>query len=433
MGSRSWFFRLAGLAFIALMTPALAVYMHGSAGFFSLLALAVLAGLMESSFRSTLQSVAALISRNKLLVALVIWYLAGFTLNMFLRGGGVDDWRLVLGPLTIMIGLFFAFGFMGNADCHRYFQIGFVLAAGVQSFFSAQVLSSSAGIAREMWFETSGAWVYGNQTAFAFYAMILPVLIWRSFRETGFLRLLLLASCLFILVTASISSFGISLGLTILGGLIVLALSVFLLRRSFWIVLFVFIMISAIGALGYQYTYDNPLFAPAYYRIENFIHDPESGGYTGVSRSASRWYLAEISIHTFQAEPLVGMGGPREYNPYIGGHSSLFDSLAIYGLLGGGGALGGIILVTLANIARRFRHQPDWETLFGLTTIMLLVVVGIVDPFWEKLIPVAIILVRPFRLLEEGSVQPDQAGTMVARTEKPAIFPRRTGLRKSLP
>ena len=99
-------------------------------------------------------------------------------------------------------------------------------------------------------------------------------------------------------------------------------------------------IIPAIFLFGYRYTYENPLFYQAYFRIENFINNPRSGGYNLTSPSAvSRWDLANISIKTFEAEPLFGMGGPREYNPFIGRHSSFFDSLAIYGLIGGGGAL----------------------------------------------------------------------------------------------
>lgn len=395
--SRSWFFRFASLAFIAMVTPALAFSMHGFAGFVLILILAIIAGLVEGTFNQALHSISEGISRNKTLFTLIVWYFIGFILNILIRGNGLDNWRLILSPLAILMSLLYTFAFMRDDRCHRYFQIGLMIITGIQTAFSVQVLIETPDIARVMWAETSGAWIYGNQYIYATYAVTTPILLWRSFRESGLLRLLLLTSCIFILITTSISSFGTSLGLVILSGLIISALSLFMLRRSFGIALLVMVVISAVILFGYQATYDNPLFSQAYYRIENFIRNPQSGGYIGSSSSASRWYLAEISINTFQSEPFLGTGGPREYNPYIGGHSSFFDSLAIYGLFGGGGAFSGIVFFLLANTFRQFWRKRNWETLLALTSAVLLITVGIADPFWEKLIPLGLILLRPFR------------------------------------
>lgn len=372
--------------------------MRGFAGFLIILSLAVFAGLVESSFNQTMRTIFQGIAKNKLLIVFVVWYIGGFILNLFLRAGGLDDWRLMLSPVVILIGLFYSLGFMDDDASFRSFQIAFILVVGIQSFFSVQVLSQTVNIARQMWLETSGAWIYGNQDIFAAYAMLIPILLWRSFHESGRVRFVLILSCLFILGTTALSSFGTPLALMILSGLVVLLLSVFLLRRNSSIVVLLALLLPTAAIAGYQYTHENPLFYQAYSRIENFIQDPQSGGYAGESLSASRWYLAEISIKTFQSEPLVGMGGPREYNPFIGGHSSLFDSLAIYGVLGGGGAICGIILIVLAKATRRFWHERNWEALLALTGILLLAGVGLADPYWEKLLPIAIIMARPLHV-----------------------------------
>lgn len=130
MISRSWFFRLSSLAFIVQFTPALAVYMHGYAGFFSIPGLAVLAGLVESSFNRTLRLITKGISQNTLLFVFVIWHLVGFVLNAFFRGRGLEDWRLMLSPLVILIGLFYALAFMHDDLCYRYFQKGSLSTEG---------------------------------------------------------------------------------------------------------------------------------------------------------------------------------------------------------------------------------------------------------------------------------------------------------------
>ncbi len=395
--SRSWYFRFASLAFITLVTPALAFYIHGFAGFLLILALAILAGLIEGTFNQTLHSISKGISQNKLLFVFVIWYLAGFILNMFIRGNGADDWRLMLSPLVMLISLLYALAFMHDDLCYRSFQIGLLIITGIQTFFSAQILIATPDIARIMWAETFGAWIYGNQYIYATYAVVIPVLLWRSFKESGLLRLVLILSCVLMFITSSVSSFATPLGLTILSALIVLALSILLPRRRIWTVIFVGGIISAIGMVGHQYTQDNPLFYQAYFRIQNFVRNPESGGYDLRNPAVmSRWDLAEISIRTFQAEPLFGMGGPRDYNAFIGGHSSFFDNLAIYGTLGGGGALCGVILAMLANVARKFQQTSNWETLLVLTTVLLMIVAGIANPYWESLLPIILIVARPF-------------------------------------
>ena len=134
--AKSWFFRLASLAFIAQFTPALAVSMRGFAGFLIILSVAVFAGLVESSFNQTMRTIFKGIAKNKLLIVLVIWYIAGFILNLFLRAGGFDDWRLMLSPVVILIGLLYALGFMDDDASFRNFQIAFILVVGIQSFFS---------------------------------------------------------------------------------------------------------------------------------------------------------------------------------------------------------------------------------------------------------------------------------------------------------
>jgi len=386
-----------------------------------ILFLAIFAGLVESSFNRTLHSIARGISENKLLFVFAIWYLAGFILNAFLRGSGLDDWRLMLSPVVILVGLLYALAYMHDERAYRSVQISLIIVFGLQTFFTVQVLSGTADIARTMWSETLGAWIYGNQYIYATYAMILPILIWRSLKESGFMRLILMFCCLLMFVTSSISSFATPLGLLILSGVIALLLSILLSRRNILTFILVAVTISTAATLGYQYTRNNPLFYQAYSRIQNFINDPQSGGYDlNIPGVYSRWYLAEISFETFQAKPLFGMGGPREYNPFIGGHSSFFDSLAIYGILGGGGALCGILLILLANAALRFWRERNWANLVVLTAVLLILIAGIADPYWEGALPLVLIVARPFsygkhRMAEARSSVKTQAEQLGAK------------------
>lgn len=396
--SKTWFYRILSVAFIALAAPDLSVYIRGLVGFLILVMTAVVAGLAENSFTETVRLVRQGVSRNKLLVFLSIWYWLGITLNSFTRGNAIDDWRLILGPSVLFISLCYAFAYGRSKIALRYFQVGFVLVMGFSAVFSIQALASQAGIAREMFLETQGSWQYGNQSIYAMFAILLPIMVWRALVETRWLRLVLIVACLLVAVEVAIAGFATPVSLLLLSIPIILVLS-FLLSgaKKRVIALVVTTMLGIVAFVSYQFTYDNPLFTPAYDRIENFLLDPTSGGYTGANVEVSRWYLAEISLRSFEAEPLLGMGGGNtRYSEFVGGHSSLFDTLGSYGLLGGGGALVGVILVMLFGAAKRFGKERNWETLLCLVSVMLLIAAGIADPYWEGWLPAYVLLLaRP--------------------------------------
>jgi hypothetical protein len=91
-------------------------------------------------------------------------------------------------------------------------------------------------------------------------------------------------------------------------------------------------------------------------------------------------------------------GGSTRYSPYVGGHSSLLDTLGAYGILGGGGAFVSLIFIILANAANHFFHERSWQALLGLATVISLLAAGIVNPYWEGFEPLFVILIaRPIQ------------------------------------
>jgi hypothetical protein len=396
MLSKSWFFRFSTLAFITLITPALGVYLHSPGGSLIILAIAVLVGLVENSLTLALRSIDTGIVRNKWLVLFSLWYASCVIIHLLIGGNGLADWRLMVNPIILFIGILFAFAFISDAICVRYLQISLILALGLQSIITIPQLYLDHGIARHMWDELSGSWIYGDQRYFATSVILLPVLFWRSFHETGILKLILLTCSSLILVSASISSFATPLGLILLSIIVTLVFALlFMVKKKGWTIAIILILISL---FSYRFIPDNILFSDAYTRIKNFIKDPMSGGYSGKYRAASRWYLDAISVDSFQKSPLFGMGGgsPR-YSPYAGGHSSLLDILGVYGILGGGGAFVSLILILLLNAVNGFLLERSWQTLLILTTVILLVVAGIANPYWEGAATLFVILITyPF-------------------------------------
>ena len=399
---RTLLFWLSTLAFIALVTSAIAVYMHGLAGFFVILALAFLAGFLENSLTRSLFYFSRGISENKLLALFAVWYQVCIIINSISGGKGLNDWRFMLSPMLFIIGLWYTFAFLQYDSGYRYFQIALILGMGIQSVFTTRELINLPGIARIMWTELGGTWLYGNQAYFALSAILFPILLWRSFKETGILRPLLLVLSLFLLIAAYISSFGTPVGLMIVAVYFVVTLLIVLPVTKISRVksLLVAGLIASIAVLVYTISYRTPLLEEASTRIDEILRDPVSGGYTLSMGGVSRWYLAEESLQSFKDYPLFGMGGGNiRYSPYVGAHSSFFDALGAYGLLGGGGALTGIIVIMLVQATLRFLHERSWEALLALTTVVLLVVAGIVNPYWEGWVPLYVLLsTRPVRI-----------------------------------
>jgi hypothetical protein len=371
--------------------------MRGLVGFFIAIILSISVGFYEKSITLIFNNIKKGIESNYLILFFALWYAFGVFINILFRGGGLDSWRLMMGPFVFLIALFYLFAFMYNNQCHRRFQIAFILLWGMQAIFTFKAIYSDTSIVRQM--VTAGAWIYGDQGGFAMIAMILPILIWRSLREHGTKKLVLSFFCFVMFITISITSFATPLGMIFLSiPLILLLLIIFPVSRRGHVGAIIFsLIIGSTTLFAYTFTHDNPLLAPAYYRLGNLIEDPTSGGYSGSDRETSRWALAVISLRSFEEEPFFGMGGGSiRTSGFVGGHSSALDSLGAYGLLGGGGAFCGMILSIITASFTRFRRERSWETLLGVVSGILLLVGGITNPYWEGIQPFCVLLmIRP--------------------------------------
>lgn len=336
--SNSWFFRISSLAFVTYFTSFIAVTYRGLIGFLILICLAFFIGILEKSFPYVLNKLKHGISQNKLLFILALWYVIGFIMNTLFRGRGLHDWRLMITPFIFILSLLFSFGFMTHKINQEKFLHVMIIFFGCQAVITVPVLITSENIARVAWLETYGAWIYGNQLVYAIYAICLPLFFYFSFMRKGILRVLLLLCSIFILIECMISSFATPLGLIGLSVILISGFSLIALLKTKKKTLTILIigLLILLGFFGYRLSNGNPLFSSSYDRIINFLIDPVSGGYSQYSGGVSRWKLAEISINSFFQEPIWGIGGPSDINSKIGGHSSFFDSLGLYGILGGG-------------------------------------------------------------------------------------------------
>ena len=395
---KTLFFNVSSAAFILLAVPATSIILRGLVGFFILTIMSIIAGLFERSAGKIAFNIKKGINVNFLFFGFSIWYAVGLIVNVLLGGGGLDDWRLMMGPVVFLIALFYSFAFMHDDECYRRFQIAFIIFWGIQAIFTFKIIHLDNSIVRQT--VSTGIWLYGEQGGFAMIAMVLPMMLWRSLNENGAVKFFLLSFCGLLIITISISSFATPLGMLFVSVLLILLLlTVFpVTRGGRFTAVILSLIIGSTTVLVYTFTHDNPLLAAAYYRLENFLDDPTSGGYSGLDLDGSRWYLAEISLRSFLEEPFFGMGGGSiRASKFVGGHSSLLDSLGGYGLLGGGGAFCGMILFLFVASFYRFRRERKWETLLGVVSCMLLFLGGIINPYWEGIQPFCVLLMtRPF-------------------------------------
>lgn len=398
---KTLFFIFSTAAFIFYAVPSISIYTHGFIGFVLIIFLSILVGFLEESHKTIVINIKIGLKNNSFLFFISLWYAFGVIGNVLLRGNGFDDWRLMMGPFVFLMSLIYLFAFLHDNCCYRKFQIAFIIIWGIQSVFTFKFIYSDTSVLRQI--VSVGPSIYGDQGGFAMIAMILPLLLWRSLKEMGSLKLLLLFFCVVLFFTVAISSFATPLGLIFLSIILIFSLLIVfpVCNRGRATSLLLGSIICLTGLLAFTFTQDSPYLASAYYRLGNFISDPTTGGYSRGDLEGSRWYLAANSLGSFQEKPFFGMGGGSiRTSKFVGGHSSAFDSLGGYGLLGGGGAFCGMFIFLLIAAFKRLLRERSWETLLGVVSFILLIVGGISNPYWEGVQPFCVLLMaRPLLIL----------------------------------
>lgn len=404
---RTWSFWLACFVFILLSAKYISVLFHGYVGAAVVAVLAILVGLLEGQTQPVIYNIRRGMRLNSALLWLLVWYAIGLFLRMLMAPQFTVNWRYASPPIIILCAVLLGFGYLSESRASRLFQIAYILAIGVQSFFSGSVLSEGYGKIREIVGETMGSWSFGDQSNFAMQAVLLPMMIVRSLLERGWTRLLLLACCALITRTIIVCQFGTALGLLLLGGPLTVVIWMIWARKTIaghFRFLIVAVAVAIFCTILIRQMQNNPMLEVAGSRVIRAWEDPRSGGYNATyAAEGSRWYLAQTSINTFKAHPFLGQGtGTIRHAASVGGHSALFDMLGFYGLLGGGGAFLLLILVMVRRGFIRMRQQANLEVTAALASLLMLFVAGVVNPYWEGEVTCLVFMwARAFRLPQE--------------------------------
>jgi hypothetical protein len=393
-------FSLLGGAFILYFVPWTNFVLKGSVGFLSLATFAILIGLSEKTAQKPGRNIIRGLRSNLALLFMILWYLIGVEINTYIGANGFEDWRLMLQPVILLFALFFGFAYLQDDACYRKFQIWFILAIGLQMMYTIYLIKNDATLMREM--VKSDTWAHGDQATFSLLAISFPIILTRAFLEKKKMQIALFASSFLILVAIAISTFATPVGLLIFSIACAISLILFARYNKKRILRYVSIgmLLFFITAPMYSLYKGTSYFVGVQDKIVTLFNDPTSGGYKGGDVDESRYFAAQLSWNSFSENPFFGAsGGNIRTNSNVGQHSSAIDALGAYGLLGGGGALWCIILMMAFTSFQRFLKYRSLENMALLICALSLFVGGFINPIWEGLQPLAVLLLaKSFRI-----------------------------------
>lgn len=173
---------------------------------------------------------------------------------------------------------------------------------------------------------------------------------------------------LFVIVALAIYTiFSAAFMLALLILALILVLLLFNIRKASWLlvvalVLFILtLVLSPVFQGVFNYLGDIVEHEALSMRFHELAQAIRYGSVEGTVNFAGRWNFLTLSIRTFFANPILGVGGFYGFGTHvysIGGHSAFFDELAKYGVLGSG-----FLFVALFSNARfvyrRFKHNKQ--------------------------------------------------------------------------
>lgn len=186
-------------------------------------------------------------------------------------------------------------------------------------------------------------------------------------------RIILIISMIFILVSIIISSYFLPILMLLTGGLI------FILRMS-WkrikltYVFLVLLIFTGLGIFYNSFLVNSPIIQPIADKIQLIKQ--------GNLREDGRTDLAMVSLNTFLSNPFFGVGVP-EWGSYkqIGEHMPWLDFLAHYGFFGFLPFLLFLIILFKRNYKFYFKSKKNIYTTCCLIGFLLFIISNFIDPF----------------------------------------------------
>ena len=302
-------------------------------------------------------------------------------------------------PFFFIVGLF-----LSNNLEYKNFAVKSILffiflnilfvGQGIGSDMSARAVYEDSD--RSIVSMTSGFW--------ALISVFFPLFINSFLSQKGtYKKILFMIVLLYTLYKLVYAGFATPLALLFINILILVILSFLIKKRNVIDVLrgtIVLVLIATFTVLAFDYLLKADLGAlkAVQWRFTNFIENPSGGGYDG-NVGVSRIDLMIFSINTFTENLFFGGGGNLRTSMYegvSGGHSSLFDNLAVFGVFGGGGAFLYFIFISLKNSYKKMKLAPSFDSQCNFAVVLSMIIGGIMNPYWSGSILMCFLLVVNF-------------------------------------
>jgi len=319
---------------------------------------------------------------NRLMMLFLAWYYIGVFFSALRGGMGVlVEWKIhLVGIISIFYGLFL----MQNP---KYWRLA-VYAASFVLFYHAlganQYVSDTGFDMREALVDLSAA--LGTTDYWTSFSMLTIMLVGNLLEEKNkWIKGVGFVISLYLYKTILFCGFATPVALFIIGH-VALGVIFFVYGKKGLLQVMIrlgFCVVMILGSIWSVHKIstmeEDSRFASIQWRFSNMIEDPRGGGY---SVEGSRFDLAKISWRTFKDSPFFGCGGTFMDNPGSGGHQAVIDYLAIYGLLGGGGAFIVVVILCLRNTFLDCRTERNWVAYSYFSCAVMFSLVGIVNPGW---------------------------------------------------
>ncbi len=219
----------------------------------------------------------------------------------------------------------------------RFFLKSFIVLIGIQSCVSSLFFYADYNATKDLifsHFERGEIWDFGDQVSYAMCGLFI-VPIWtrlKSVGNVGWLYKFFIAVILFNIIVCQYATPLVLLIASFITHIFYFFYQKKKLLTSIVSLLFLIIIIFKFGEIANKFEKSNSV-----EKIILALEDPKSGGYREEFYDESRYLLAMKSLSTFISNPIFGVGDGyinTGKNRSIGGHSSLFDFLGFYGLVG---------------------------------------------------------------------------------------------------
>lgn len=417
---------IVALLFLAAQTNPIAAYhVGGLRVILSVVFVCLLLGQYKRDDIPFTRACSQMAARNRLMLFLLGWYYLGVIFGM-IRGGVIHgfEWKFHASSLTALANGFFL------ARNPKYRRIMMFLVVGLMvghAIFAKRYVDATGLDMRAALSDVGGA--LGHTDFWTNYAMLtllfLGLILEERIRWIKYVGILMLA---YFYRAILFCGFATPVALFIIGHIL---LSVVMLRFNkkkgvIWVARLVLAACLIVGAVKTVQKIaaleGDTRFTSIQVRFKNIIDNPEGGGY---SVEQSRFNLARVSWATFKRHPLIGCGSTYMDNLHTGGHQAVVDFLALYGILGGGGAFIAFVLICLANGYRRCRCERTWTAFCSFAGVGMFAIVGVVNPGWlGGPLSIMLLLVHPYNMIYP---RPRQLEGLPGRTLDDGRLPPRPG------